>query len=240
MILFYEVMPMKRILLKLSGEALAGKGEHGINESKLKYLVNEVIKVKNENKFIVGIVIGGGNFVRGSQLPFIKRMDADYMGMMSTVVNGLALKSAFEMQGIESTLFSGLNVAGLTSEISTRLIEKSIKNGNFLIFTGGTGNPFFTTDTAAVLRGLQMKAEIIIKATKVNGVYDKDPEKFSDAVRYSTITYSEALARDLRIMDATAIALAREEKIPIKVINFFEPDTLVRTLNGEDLGTLVE
>jgi len=159
--------------------------------------------------------------------------------MMSTVVNGLALKSAFELEGIESTLFSGLNVLGLTSEISTRLIEKAIKNGHFLIFTGGTGNPFFTTDTAAVLRGLQMKAELIIKATKVNGVYDKDPEKYSDATRYSTISYSEALAKDLRIMDATAIALAREEKIPIKVINFFEPDTLVRTLNGEDLGTLV-
>jgi len=187
-------------------------------------------------------VVGGGNFFRGVSVGAqgMDRAQADYMGMLATVMNALALQDAFEKNGVPTAVLSGLAVAGVVEGYSRRAALAHLAAGRVLIFAAGTGNPFFTTDTAASLRGLEIGADLVLKATKVDGVYDRDPMKHKDAVRYERVTYDEALAKRLGVMDATALALCREQNLPLRVFSINKPGSLLRIVLGENEGTLVQ
>lgn len=231
----------RRLLLKLSGEALMGEDAYGVNRAVLDRIVSELREVKATGVELA-LVVGGGNFFRGVSVGAqgMDRAQADYMGMLATVMNGLALQDAFVKAGIPSAVLSGLAVAGVVEGYSRDAALTHLAAGRIVIFAGGTGNPFFTTDTAASLRGLEIGADAVLKATKVDGVYDRDPVKHKDAVRYDTLTYDEALARRLGVMDATAIALCREQNLPLRVFNINKPGSLLRIVLGENEGTLVQ
>jgi len=231
----------RRLLLKLSGEALMGDDAYGVNRTVLDRIVGELREVKAMGVELA-LVVGGGNFFRGVSVGAqgMDRAQADYMGMLATVMNGLALQDAFVKAGIPSAVLSGLAVAGVVEGYSREAALAHLAAGRIVIFAGGTGNPFFTTDTAASLRGLEIGADVVLKATKVDGVYDRDPMKHKDAVRYDTLTYDEALARRLGVMDATAIALCREQNLPLRVFSINKPGSLMRIVLGENEGTLVQ
>lgn len=230
----------KRILLKLSGEALMGSDPYGINRQTIEEIVAEIAQVAAMG-VEVGVVIGGGNIFRGVA-PGASGMDratADYMGMLATVMNALALQDAMRRAGIASRVQSALNVEQIVEPYIRGKAIRYLEEGKIVIFAAGTGNPFFTTDTAAALRGSEMGAEIVIKATKVDGVYTADPKKDVGAQRYGRISFDEAIARNLRVMDATALTLCRDQKLPINVFSIFKKGALKRVVLGEDEGTLV-
>lgn len=230
----------KRILLKLSGEALMGSDAYGINRQTIEEIVAEIAQVAAMG-VEVGVVIGGGNIFRGVA-PGASGMDratADYMGMLATVMNALALQDAMRHAGIASRVQSALNVEQIVEPYIRGKAIRYLEEGKIVIFAAGTGNPFFTTDTAAALRGSEMGAEIVIKATKVDGVYTADPKKDVAARRYGRISFDEAIARNLRVMDATALTLCRDQKLPINVFSIFKKGALKRVVLGEDEGTLV-
>jgi len=230
----------RRVLLKLSGEALMGEDAFGINKGTIEAMVRdigEVVKLGVE----LAIVIGGGNIFRGVALGAsgMDRATADYMGMMATIMNAMALQDAMRRAGIEARVQSALNVEQVVEPYIRPKAMRYLEEGKVVIFAAGTGNPFFTTDTAAALRGAEVGAQIVLKATKVDGVYTADPKRDPNATRYSRLTFDEALARKLQIMDATAFALCRDQKLPIKVFDIMKPGALRRIVLGEDEGTLV-
>nr|WP_314899445.1 UMP kinase [uncultured Deefgea sp.] len=230
----------KRILLKLSGEALMGDDSYGINRATIDRIVQEVKEVVDLG-VQVAVVIGGGNIFRGVA-PAASGMDratADYMGMLATVMNALALQDAMKRADIVSRVQSALTIAQVAEPYVRGKAIQYLEENKVVIFGAGTGNPFFTTDTAAALRGMEMGADIVIKATKVDGVYTDDPKKNPDAVRYQTVTFDEVIGRNLKVMDATAFALCRDQKMNICVLSIFKAGALKRMVLGEDEGTLV-
>ena len=231
----------RRILLKLSGEALMGDDAFGINRAVMTRMVAEISEVVATGVELA-LVVGGGNFFRGVSVGAqgMDRAQADYMGMLATVMNALALQDALEKAAVPTAVLSGLLVAGVVEGYSRRAALAHLAAGRVLIFAAGTGNPFFTTDTAASLRGLEIGADLVLKATKVDGVYDRDPVKHKDAVRYERVTYDEALVKHLGVMDATALALCREQNLPMRVFNINKPGSLLRIVLGENEGTLVQ
>ncbi|MBX7490229.1 UMP kinase [Helicobacter turcicus] len=225
----------KRVLVKYSGEALAGESGFGIESKILDYLASE-IKTLVENGIEVGIVIGGGNFVRGvsaSKGGLIRRTSGDHMGMLATVINGVAMQEALEYYGIDVRVQSALEIKEVCESYINRRAIRHLEKGRVVIFVAGTGNPFFTTDTAATLRAVEIEAEMIIKATKVDGVYDKDPAKFSDAVMLEKISYEQALRDDIKVMDDTSIALAKDNNLPIVVCNMLRAGNLLKVIQGD-------
>ncbi|MCX7897912.1 MAG: UMP kinase [Rhodocyclaceae bacterium] len=230
----------RRILLKLSGEALMGAQNYGIERETLTRIVGE-IKAIVEMGVEVGIVIGGGNIFRGvSGAAFgMDRATADYMGMLATVMNAMALADAMRQMGVNARVQSALTIEQVVEPYIRGKAIRYLEEGKVVIFAGGTGNPFFTTDTAAALRGSEIGAEIVLKATKVDGVYSADPKKDANAVRYARISFDEAIQRNLAVMDATAFALCRDQRLPINVFSIFKPEALKRVVLGEDEGTLV-
>ncbi len=230
----------KRILLKLSGEALMGEDSYGINRATIERIVGEVKEVVDLG-VEVAVVIGGGNIFRGVA-PAAAGMDratADYMGMMATVMNALALQDAMRQVGLVSRVQSALTIEQVAEPYIRGKAMRYLEEGRVVIFGAGTGNPFFTTDTAAALRGVEMNAEIVLKATKVDGVYTDDPKTHPDAMRYKELTFDEAIIKNLKVMDATALALCRDQKMPVCVFSIFKQGALKRVVMGEDEGTRV-
>jgi uridylate kinase len=230
----------RRVLLKASGEALMGAQHFGIDVSVADQIASDIVEA-GELGVEVGVVIGGGNIFRGVALGAegMDRATADYMGMMATIMNAMALQDALRRAGVEARVQSALNVEAVVEPYIRPKALRYLEEGKIVIFAAGTGNPFFTTDTAAALRGSEIGAQIVLKATRVDGVYSADPKKDPKATRYSTITFDEALNRKLQIMDATAFALCRDQKLPIKVFNISKRGALKRVVLGEDEGTLV-
>jgi uridylate kinase len=229
-----------RILLKLSGEALMGSDSFGINRDMVDRIVKQVKEVSDLGVQI-GVVIGGGNIFRGvSQgAAGMDRATADYMGMLATVINALALQDAMNRGGLVARVQSALNIEPVCEPYIRGKAIRYLEEGKIVIFAAGTGNPFFTTDTAAALRGREMEAKIVLKATKVDGVYTADPKKDPNATRYNKLTFDEAFVKNLQVMDATALALCRDQKLPINVFSIFKEGALRRVVMGEDEGTLV-
>ena len=235
-----EVPEYKRVLLKLSGEALMGADSYGINRQTISEIVQEVKSIVDLG-VQVGIVIGGGNIFRGIA-PAANGMDraqADYMGMLATVMNGLALQDAMRVAGLVARVQSALNIEQVVEPYIRGRAIRYLEQVRTVIFAGGTGNPFFTTDTAAALRGAEIGAEVVLKATKVDGIYTADPKKDPKATRYDAISFDDAISRNLAIMDTTAFALCRDRKLPVKVFSIFKTGALKRTVLGENEGTLV-
>ncbi len=231
----------KRILLKLSGEALMGDDKYGINTDTLKRISAEVKEVVDTG-VQVSIVIGGGNIFRGVQgaISGMDRASADYMGMLATCINSMALQDALEHQGVQTRVMSAIKMEQISEPYIRRRAVRHLEKGRVVIFAAGTGNPYFTTDTAASLRGMEINAEVILKATKVDGVYDADPKKQKDARRYRTISYSETLKKDLKVMDATAIALCMDNNLPIVIFDMTKPGNIARAVTDpRKIGTVV-
>ncbi len=233
-------MKYKRILLKLSGESLMGDKSYGIDPDKVTEFVKE-IKYIYDQGIEIGIVIGGGNIFRGLSAAgkAMDRTQGDFMGMLATVINGMALQSVFLNHQIPTELVSGLKIDKIADEVNPLKVKQALSGKKIVIFSGGTGNPFFTTDTGAVLRALEINADAILKGTRVDGIYDKDPEKYSDAVKFDTISYEETLQKELKIMDSTAFALAKDNRLPIIVFDMNTPGNLAKVINGEPIGTVV-
>lgn len=230
----------KRILLKLSGEALMGDDSYGINRATISRIVGEIKEVVDLG-VQVAVVIGGGNIFRGVA-PAAEGMDratADYMGMLATVMNALALQDAMKHIGLVSRVQSALNIEQVVEPYIRGKAIRYLEEGRVVIFGAGTGNPFFTTDTAAALRGMEMNADIVLKATKVDGVYTDDPKTNPDAMRYKTLSFDEAIVKNLKVMDATALTLCRDQKLPISVFSIFKQGALKRVVMGQDEGTHV-
>lgn len=234
-------MAYKRILLKLSGEALMGDNNYGINRTVIEHVVSEISAVTGL-KVEIAIVIGGGNIFRGMASSASDRMDratADYMGMLATVMNALALQDAMRHFGLESRVQSALRIDQVVEPYIRGKAIRYLEEGKVVIFAAGTGNPFFTTDTAAALRGLEMNADIVLKGTKVDGVYSNDPKTDSDAKRYRNLSFDEAIHKNLKVMDATALTLCRDQKLPLGVFSIFKTGALKRIVKGEEEGTLI-
>lgn len=229
-----------RVLLKISGEALAGEQGFGISPPVVDRLTQEIRQV-HDMGVALGLVIGGGNIVRGTKASAegMDRVSADYMGMLATVINALALQNALERRGLETRVLTAIRMEQLAEPYIRRRGIRHLEKGRIVIFAGGTGNPYFSTDTAAVLRGIEMEADVIIKATKVDGVYTSDPKKDPDARFIPEITYLEALSRELGVMDAAALSLCKENDIPIMVLNLDTPSAVAKAVRGERIGTLV-
>lgn len=236
-----NIMKYKRILLKLSGESLMGEQEYGISPEMLSQYATEIKQAK-ELGAEIAVVIGGGNIFRGLQgaAKGMDRVQGDYMGMLATVINSMALQSELEQQGVATELLSGLAIEPICKETSRRRMISSLKEGKVVIIAGGTGNPYFTTDTASTLRAIEMQADVILKGTRVDGVYTSDPEKDPTATKYSSLTYDEALSKKLKIMDLTAFALCQENKMPIYVFDMNTKGNLQKVVKGEHIGTIVE
>ncbi|MBL8452010.1 MAG: UMP kinase [Zoogloea sp.] len=230
----------KRILLKLSGEALMGDDAYGINREVVAGIVTDVVDVTRIG-VEVGIVIGGGNIFRGmaGAASGMDRASADYMGMLATVMNAMALADAFRAAGVNARVQSALRIDQVVEPYIRGKAIRYLEEGRVVIFGAGTGNPFFTTDTAAALRGSEIGADIVLKATKVDGIYTADPKKDPSATRFHKISFDEAISRNLAVMDATAFALCRDQRLPINVFSLFKSGALKRVVMGEDEGTLV-
>lgn len=233
-------MKYNRILLKLSGEALMGDKQYGIDTVRLSDYACE-IKTIVKKKVQVAIVIGGGNIFRGLQgiNEGMDRVQGDYMGMLATVINSMALQSALEKEGVKTKLLSSFPIEPILESMSRIKAIENLNNGKVVIISGGTGNPFFTTDTASALRAVEIKADVILKGTRVDGIYTADPEKDKNAVKYETLSFDEAYEKKLKIMDLTAFTLCRENKLPILVFNMNVPGNLKKVVAGEKIGTLV-
>ncbi|EJB44727.1 UMP kinase [Helicobacter pylori] len=225
----------KRVLVKFSGEALAGDNQFGIDIHVLDHIAKE-IKSLVENDIEVGIVIGGGNIIRGvsaAQGGIIRRTSGDYMGMLATVINAVAMQEALEHIGLDTRVQSAIEIKEICESYIYRKAIRHLEKGRVVIFGAGTGNPFFTTDTAATLRAIEIGSDLIIKATKVDGIYDKDPNKFKDAKKLDTLSYNDALIGDIEVMDDTAISLAKDNKLPIVVCNMFKKGNLLRVIKHQ-------
>ena len=230
----------KRILIKLSGESLMGKKEYGIDIKTVERLAKDLSFIKN-NKLQLCIVIGGGNLFRGEKLSKagMDRVAGDHMGMLATVMNGIAFRDALERAGVKTRVMSAISMSGVAEHYDRRLAIQLLANDFVVIFTAGTGNPFFTTDTAGCLRAIETQADIMLKATRVNGVYSADPEKDKNAIFYPSLSFDDAIQQNLKIMDATALTLARDHSLPLKVFNLNQDDALKRIACGEKIGTLI-
>ncbi len=225
----------KRVLVKFSGEALAGDNQFGIDIHVLDHIAKE-IKSLVENDIEVGIVIGGGNIIRGvsaAQGGIIRRTSGDYMGMLATVINAVAMQEALEHIGLDTRVQSAIEIKEICESYIYRKAIRHLEKGRVVIFGSGTGNPFFTTDTAATLRAIEIGSDLIIKATKVDGIYDKDPNKFKDAKKLDTLSYNDALIGDIEVMDDTAISLAKDNKLPIVVCNMFKKGNLLQVIKHQ-------
>ncbi len=227
----------KRALLKISGEALSGEGKKGFSRDEIHYLLNEIRSVVDDVK--LGIVIGAGNLFRGEELRELDRIHADEIGMMGTVINSIYLKDAMGRFGMKAVVFSNFVNLPTVEPLNYRDLEDYFSKGYVVIFSGGTGNPLFTTDTAAALRAIEMKAEVLLKATKVDGIYDKDPKEFDDARFIDRITHDEVIKMNLHVMDVEAFSICRRFKLPILVFNIFKEGNLRRIMDGEKVGSLV-
>jgi uridylate kinase len=233
-------MQYKRILLKLSGEALMGTQQYGIDTSVVMQYAEE-IKALVEKDVQVAIVIGGGNIYRGIQATAsgIDRVQGDYMGMLATVINSMALQSGLEKLGVNTRLLTALEIKQVAEPFIKRRAVRHLEKGRVVIFGAGTGNPYFTTDTAAALRATEIEANVILKGTRVDGIYDSDPEKNPSAIKYTSISYADAISQKLNVMDMTAFTLCQENNIPIIVFNMNKEDNLMKVVTGEAIGTLV-
>ena len=232
-------MSYHRILLKLSGEVLGGVKGHGIDPDAASYFSKEVKEIYKKGVQI-GLVIGGGNIFRGAKnITAIDRVTGDHMGMLATVINALALRDTFEKAGMHSVVMVPNNITTLTESFDRQRAIELLKNGSIVIFAGGTGNPYFTTDSAAALRSSEVNADILLKGTKVDGVYSADPVLDPKAVKYDVISYTEAIDKKLRIMDISAMALCQDNAMPIKVFNFTKTGELLRAVSGKSVGTLI-
>lgn len=226
----------KRVLVKFSGEALAGESGFGIDNNILKFIAKQ-IKELVENGVEVGIVIGGGNIIRGVSAAkdgIIKRTSGDHMGMLATVINSIAMREALEKTGLDVRVQSAIKMEAICETFIVGRAQRHLEKGRVVIFAAGTGNPFFTTDTAATLRAIEIDSDVIIKATKVDGVYDKDPKKFEDAKLLKELTYEVAMTDNIKVMDDTAIALAKDNKLPILVCNMFKDGNLLSIIRGDE------
>ncbi len=233
-------MKFKRVLLKISGEALMGAGAYGISTEIIGFLAKEIQAIHNMG-IELALVVGAGNIFRGvaGAASGMDRSSADNMGMLATVMNSLAVQDGLVHAGVQARVMSAITMHNVCEPYERLKALNHLERGRVVIFAAGTGNPYFTTDTAAVLRALEIKANVIMKATRVDGVYDRDPEKDENAVRYKTLTYTTVLREDLRVMDAAGISLARENQLPIFVFNMTKPGNIVRAVTGEDVGTLI-
>ncbi|ATV64967.1 UMP kinase [Fusobacterium pseudoperiodonticum] len=230
----------KKILLKLSGEALMGEQEFGISSDVITSYAKQIKEIVDLG-VEVSIVIGGGNIFRGisGAAQGVDRVTGDHMGMLATVINSLALQNSIEKLGVQTRVQTAIEMPKVAEPFIKRRAQRHLEKGRVVIFGAGTGNPYFTTDTAAALRAIEMETDVVIKATKVDGIYDKDPVKFADAKKYEKVTYNEVLAKDLKVMDATAISLCRENKLPIIVFNSLVEGNLKKVVMGENIGTTV-
>lgn len=233
-------MKYNRVLLKLSGESLMGDQSYGISPAMLEQYANDIKQVV-DNGVEVAIVIGGGNIFRGlsGASKGMDRVQGDYMGMLATLINSMALQAELEKQGLKTELLGGLAIEPICKEMSRRRAIEAMQQGRVVIIGGGTGNPFFTTDTASTLRAIEIKADVILKGTRVDGVYTADPEKDPTATKYPTLTFQEALGKKLKIMDLTAFALCEENNLPIYVFDMNKPGNLLKVVSGEPIGTEV-
>jgi len=234
-------MSYKRVLLKFSGEQLSGRHEFGIDPNVVKYIATEVKKVIAAGVQVV-LIIGGGNVVRGAELAGngIRRVTADQMGMLSGLMNAMAVTDIFESEGVKTRCMSNIYATQVAESYSYRLAEKHLQRGRVLVIAGGLGRPYFTHDTAAVSIGLELDCEIVLKATKVDGVYDKDPNKFADAVRLQTLTHQKALeSAAIKVMDKAALGLALEQNMRVMVFDAMKPDSFLQVTEGKDVGTLI-
>ena len=231
---------LKRILLKLSGEALLGEKSYGVDPKRI-LAYSEEIKEIIDSGVEIAIVIGGGNIFRGvsGASNGIDRVQADYMGMLATVINGLALQSSLEDLKVQTRLQTAFKIEAVAEPYIKRKAVRHLEKKRVVIFSGGTGNPFFTTDSAAVLRAIEINADVILKGTRVDGIYDNDPEKNKDAVKFKQISYDEAIAKKLKVMDSTAFTLSKENELPIIVFNMNKPGNLKKIINGKEVGTIV-
>ncbi len=234
-------MKYKRILLKLSGEALMGTKNHGIDPGRLNDYAVEISEAVKKGVRL-GVVIGGGNIFRGlaGVGDGFDRVRGDYMGMLATVINGLALQTAVEKQGVGVRVFSAIRMDPVVEFYSREKVKKALDQNEIVIFTAGTGNPFFTTDTASALRAVEMEADVMLKGTRVDGVFNADPEKDPSATMYPELTFDEALQKKLNVMDMTAFAMCRDNKLPVVVFNMNKKGNLIRFISGEKIGTLVK
>ncbi|AWX45069.1 UMP kinase [Flagellimonas maritima] len=233
-------MQYKRILLKLSGEALMGEQQYGIDAQRLSEYAED-IKAVIEKGVEVAIVIGGGNIFRGlaGSGQGMDRVQGDHMGMLATVINGLALQSALELQGVETRLQSAIKINEVAEPFIRRRAMRHLEKGRVVIFGGGTGNPYFTTDSAAVLRAIEIKADVILKGTRVDGIYSSDPEKDKTATKFDSISFNEVLSKGLKVMDTTAFTLSQENELPIVVFDMNTRGNLMKIVSGENIGTVV-
>lgn len=232
-------MKYKKVIIKLSGETLSSSDSFGFDFKKIKEVSEEIKKVY-KSKTKVAIVIGAGNIFRARMVKNneLSRVESDNMGMIATVLNSICLSGYLTKIGVKNNVFSNVEISGIVEAYSNKKALDAWENGNVLIFAGGTGNPFFTTDTSSILKSLELGADIVIKTTQVDGVYDKDPEKYKDAKKFSKLSYKDALLNSIAIMDMTAFALAMDNKVLIRVIKF-EKDNLIKVINGANIGTLV-
>ena len=230
----------KRVLLKLSGEALMGEQEFGISSDVIASYARQIKEIADLG-VEVSVVIGGGNIFRGlsGATQGVDRVTGDHMGMLATVINSLALQNSIEKLGVQTRVLTAIEMPKIAEPFIKRRAQRHLEKGRVVIFGAGTGNPYFTTDTAAALRAIEMNTEVVLKATKVDGIYDKDPVKYADAVKYETVTYTEVLNKNLKVMDATAISLCRENKRPIIVFDSLTEGNIKRVIMGEKIGTTV-
>ncbi|MRI02529.1 UMP kinase [Kriegella sp. EG-1] len=234
-------MPYKRILLKLSGEALMGERQYGIDPNRLAEYAQEIKEVVDKG-IEVAIVIGGGNIFRGlsGASQGMDRVQGDHMGMLATVINGLALQSALEVQGVQTRLQSAIQINEVAEPFIRRRAMRHLEKGRVVIFGGGTGNPYFTTDSAAVLRAIEIEADVILKGTRVDGIYTSDPEKDKTATKFDTISFKDVLTKGLKVMDTTAFTLSQENELPIVVFDMNTKGNLIKLVSGENIGTVVD
>ena len=230
----------KRVLLKLSGEALMGEQEFGISSDVIASYARQIKEIADLG-VEVSVVIGGGNIFRGlsGATQGVDRVTGDHMGMLATVINSLALQNSIEKLGVQTRVLTAIEMPKIAEPFIKRRAQRHLEKGRVVIFGAGTGNPYFTTDTAAALRAIEMNTEVVLKATKVDGIYDKDPVKYADAVKYETVTYTEVLNKNLKVMDATAISLCRENKLPIIVFDSLIEGNIKKVIMGEKIGTTV-
>jgi uridylate kinase len=230
----------RRVLLKLSGEALMGNVDYGIDPAVIKALAKEIVEAQRAGAEI-GLVIGGGNIFRGAGLAAagMDRVTGDHMGMLATVINALAMADALEKQGGFARVMSAIKINEVCEDYIRRRAIRHMEKGRIALFAAGTGNPFFTTDSAAALRASEIGADLLLKATKVDGIYDADPKKFPNAKRFERLSYDEVIARNLQVMDTAAFALCRDNQVPLRIYDMMQPGALMRILKGEALGTLV-
>ena len=229
-----------RILIKISGEAIGKDNGREIDDEKLNNIVSQIVEI-SKSGVQVAIVIGAGNFWRGRYgSEYLKRVTSDYMGMLATVLNSLAIRDMIETKGISATVMSSINIGQIARQYNQREAIFELNNGRIVIFAGGTGNPFFTTDTASALRAIEIDADVILLAKNIDGVYDKDPRKYDNAIKYDKIEYMRAISDRLGVMDITALSLCMENNMPILVFGLNEPDSIKRAISGDKIGTIIE